>query len=393
MLYCHDTYGLGHLRRAIALGTHLHWRWPTLCQLIVTGSPLPHQLAFPERTDYVKLPSVQRIGPEQDADPYAPRVLPISLRELRDLRADILLDIVRHFQPDALIVDVMPIGVKGELVPALFYLRRASPGTRLILGMRDVLDDPPAIRHAYSRDGVYELLDDVYDRILVYGQQDLFDVVSLYGFSPRAAAKTRFVGYMRPAAATRSPEVVRAELGLRSDRLVLVTVGGGRDGFPLLHTMLTATLRQQPRDARFDVLLVTGPLMPPAEREALRGLLPGGGAVRLLEFVGDMPSLIAAADVVVSMGGYNSVCEILSLARPAIVVPRAAKPTEQLLRAEALGRRGLIRMIHPDELTPDRLVDEVNCLLDHPPMISVPLALDGLEAVAAELEPVLAPRC
>src|SRR5437016_7118415 len=53
--------------------------------------------------------------------------------------------------------------------------------------------------------------------------------------------------------------------------------------------------------------------------------------------------------VVVSMGGYNAVCEVLSAERPTVIVPRVRPRKEQLLRAQALQRRGVARMIHRSE--------------------------------------------
>ena len=98
------------------------------------------------------------------------------------------------------------------------------------------------------------------------------------------------------------------------------------------------------------------------------------------------------ADVVVSMGGHSTICEILSFARPAIIVPRAAPRREQLIRAEGLSHRGLVRMIHPDELTADRLSQELERLLEGRITDAAPVRLDGAAATAAELDVLLAQR-
>jgi predicted glycosyltransferase len=99
--------------------------------------------------------------------------------------------------------------------------------------------------------------------------------------------------------------------------------------------------------------------------------------------------LIASADVVVSMGGYNSVCEILSARRPAVIVPRVEPRLEQLLRARALERRGLVRVVHPDELTPAQLAMQIDALLATDAIEDDPVDLSGLERATAELESLL----
>ena len=388
LYYSHDTYGLGHLRRTLALARYLRLRTESLSQLIVTGSPIPHYFSFPDGSDYVKLPSVVKVG----AEDYLPRSLCVPLAPVWNARRDIILSAARHFRPDALIVDHSPAGFKGEVVTSLHAIADESPRrTRLVLGLRDILDEAPRVRESWTRDGVYELLDRYYDLILVYGQRDIYDVVTEYRLSPDAAAKTRYVGYLRREPGVRPPEEIRRELGFRTGRLVVVTAGGGGDGYELFRTVLEC-LRVMARAPRFDWLLIGGPLMDPAEREIVVSSVRTLPNARFLEFTRDMASYIAAADVVVSMGGYNAVCEVLSAERPTIIVPRERPRKEQLLRAQALQRRGVARMIHPAELSADRLVKEVTSLLDHPPGPGAPVDMNGLPRVAAEVHSILAQR-
>lgn len=384
MYYCHDTYGLGHLRRTLTLARYLRQEMKQVSQLIVTGSPVAHAFPLSEGADYIKLPSIVKAV----AGDYVSRSLSIPFAQVRQMRSDILLSAARHFQPDVLVVDHAPAGMSGEAVPMLRYLKRDCPSTHLVVGLRDVVDGALQVRAMWLREGVYDLLDDVYDLILVYGHPDVNDVAGEYGLSPRAAGKVRYLGYLRREPGARAPERVRAELGMVTDRLVVVTAGGGGDGYAVFRAMLDA-LHTGPECAGFDCLLVGGPLMSADDHDRLVATIGSRSTVRFIDFTADMPSYIGAADAVVSMGGYNSVCEILSLGRPAVIVPRVAPRQEQLVRAEALSRRGLVRMVHPDELSPDRLLDELNDLLERPPSCPPALDMDGLPRFAAELGAIL----
>jgi predicted glycosyltransferase len=378
MFYSHDTYGLGHLRRTLLLARHLRAYGP-LSQLVLTGSPLAHRFAFPDGADYIKLPAVVK----RDAGRYESRILPLRFRHIRALRSEIALSAARHLRPDVLVVDNVPAGLKGELRETIAYL--ASSGCRLVLGLRDVVDEPTWVREQWERDGSYDLLTAAYDRILVYGRRDVCDVVSAYGFPEEAAAKTRFVGYLRPEIRFDWDENGHRETQ-SGERVVLVMAGGGGDGFPLLRSVLDAAALAE--DGRLRVLLVGGPLMPEEDRRRIHELAAGRRSVTYVEFVEDLGRYLASADAVVSMGGYNSVCELLSSARPALIVPRVKPRREQLIRAEALASRGLVRMLHPDDLTPERLLDEIEDLLDlapPPPTIT----MDGLANAAAELDDLL----
>ncbi len=392
MYYCHDTYGLGHLSRTRALARQLRARRPDVSQMIVTGSPVAQDLLDPgdtEGADYIKLPSVVKVGAER----YAARSLATAFAAVRDMRGDILASAARHLRPDVFVVDHAPAGLKGEALPALRHLAARRPGTRLVLGLRDIVDDPAAVRAAWRAAGVYELLDRVYDRILVYGQRDVFDVARAYGLSDRAARKLRYVGYLghrpagRPAAGDHPDAAGRRGSGNGARPLVMAVAGGGGDGFGLLAALLEG-LRERETPA-FDCRLVAGPLMDPRERARLRALAEGLAAVEVVDFDPGLAATLGTADAVVAMGGYNTVCELMASRRPALIVPRVHPRREQLLRAELLAGRGLIRMLHPDHLAPDRLVAAVDDLLARPPRPRVGVALDGVRVAAAEIEALI----
>jgi predicted glycosyltransferase len=291
-----------------------------------------------------------------------------------------ILALARRVKPDLLVVDNVPAGLNGELLPTLRHLRESGESGRLVLGLRDVVDGARRVRSTWARDGHFDLLDDVYDLVVVYGDPSVYDVVERYGFSDRAAAKTRYVGYL--------PRDAEAQPQERNGRLrLLATAGGGGDGFDLLMTVLEAR-RRCPRELDLDCQIVTGPFMPVGDSERLRRASEGLEGVRVVDFHPDLTSVMASADVVVSMAGYNSICEILSLGRRAVVVPRVRPRREQLIRASALASRGLVRMIRPESLTPQTLAAEVTAVLRDPPARALP-RFDGLSALARELERLL----
>jgi len=378
LFYAREATGLGQLARLHTVCRGLSRHWPGIAQLVVTGSPFPERLSGLPGVDWIKLPSVERVGP----DVFAPRSLPMPIEELRRLRGAVLLAAVREFRPHVLAVDSFPDD--PEVLPALQVDGADGHRCRRVLALRDVVAEPELVRQTWTAAGVSKLLDDVYDRILIYGDDALYPAARDYDFSPAALAKTRYVGYLRREAEA-SVEEVRTAIGLTTGRLVLVTAGGGRDGYPLLRAALdAAALRGRPADW----LLVTGPFMPDSERRALVAATQGRSGVRVVARVDDLPAHVAAADAVVSMGGYNTLCEILSFERPAVIVPRVRPIREQLVRSELLRQRGLIDMIHPDELTPGRVRAAVDRLPSRPS--GTPPRLDDVRNVATALRDLLA---
>lgn len=362
LIYSHDTFGLGNIRRMLAIGRGLLDAFSDLSILLITGSPVVQRLQLPEGMDYIKLPCLTRTAREE----YGARYLGGGTEELVRMREEIILAAAKHFAPDVLLVDKKPLGVKGELAPTLRYLQAERPATRIVLILRDVLDEPRVIIDNWKRNGHGEALRRVYDRVLVLGQREIFDPVAEYELTAEVAARVRFCGYLRKTVEASHVRQVRQSLGLKSsgtrERLLLVTPGGGEDGEGVIEKTLGAL--EIIRDRTLRTVIVSGPEMAEGRREALRERAAALPATLFLDFSNDLLGLMGAADLVISMGGYNTICEILSLRKRAIVIPRVRPTEEQWLRAERMGPLGLFTVIHPDQVTAEKLAAEIERQLD-----------------------------
>jgi predicted glycosyltransferase len=350
LVYSHDTYGLGNLRRMVGLSEMLLDELADVTLLLMSGSPLVHAFRLRERMDYIKLPCLTRRASED----YAVKSLCVSLPETIRLRADVLLAAVKNFQPDLVLVDKKPCGLKNELKPSLDYLRENLPQTKAALVLRDILDAPAVTRTIWQSHDYYDALDRFYESILVMGRPEIFDPRREYAFPESVARKVKFCGYLRRATGERKVSDIRNSLGLRvNDRLAVVTPGGGQDAFPICAAYLESLTLKSSSD--IFSLMITGPEMSAEQQQMLRQQAATIPRVSILEFTDDLMSLLAAADLVVAMAGYNTVCEILSLRQRALLIPRVEPVQEQLLRAEQLAQQGFVRYLHPAKLSAERL--------------------------------------
>jgi predicted glycosyltransferase len=381
-VFTHDTFGLGHVRRCMHITRSLAREAPDAAIMFVTGSPALHMFSdLPRNADFVKIPTIAKTGTKGSR----PSHLPIAQAELVQLRKTMIRHAIVTFAPDVLLVDNFPLGAQNELLDTLQDLRRQQ--TRMILGLRDVLDAPDTVQADWERQGMYEVLERYYDRILVYGMEAVLDVRSAYRMPARLAERVHYCGYVADAAEpSRSSADIRSGFGLGSP-LVLVTGGGGGDAFPLLKLSLQA-LESMP-DA--SALLVTGPLMGRADRDELEVLARGRTNIRIVDYVKDLPSYLLAADLVVSMCGYNTAAEIASRGIRAIVVPRTwrygehlnrartSTEWEQLLRAQAFSELGLVRLLEPEAANAQSLAAAMRETLASPtPAPRTQLDLDGI---------------
>ena len=352
MVYSHDGFGLGNIRRMLAICEHLLSTLPDLSILLVSGSPMVQGFRLPVGLDYIKLPCLNR----GESGTLAAKYLGTEADETLHLRADLILSATIHFKPDLVLVDKKPYGIKHELKNALDYLQTELPQTKLVLLLRDILDSPETTIADWQTNGYYEAVQRFYSRVLVVGIPEVFDVCQEYQFPADIACKTHYCGYIRRPVGRKSVSRVRRELNLTSrDRLVLVTPGGGEDGFPLVETYLSG-LALFPKAPNFRSLIICGPEMPDAQKRSLIKMASAYPQVQMGEFTDDLMSYLAVADVTVSMGGYNTVCEILSASKRAVVIPRYKPSQEQLIRAVRMTRLGLFKAIHPERLTPRSLM-------------------------------------
>jgi predicted glycosyltransferase len=241
------------------------------------------------------------------------------------------------------------------------------PQTRTILGLRDIMDEAAAVRKDWTRKGVYDQLETLYSEIWVYGLREFYDPIAEYGLSESISRKMRFTGYIPRRVPSREAVCsIRKKHGLRpGEKLVVVTTGGGGDGYRVLDTYLGMLEGLAPGQPDFKSVLITGPFLPRAQKEEIFQRARRMG-VRCWQFYRRMEEIIAGADLVICMGGYNTACEILSLGTVSLIVPRETPRREQLIRAEVLKRQQLVDYIPWYDCTPAQLGAKVAALLAHP---------------------------
>ena len=375
LIYTQDGLGLGHLRRASLVAAEFLSGSTRGTVLTISDSPLGTLLRDNPNHDYLKLPSIVKEGPGD----WHPLALPLSFPEVQDLRAQLILETATAFRPDVMLVDHMPHGAMGELVPTLDAL--AESPTRVVLGMRDIIDAPEVVQKRWQEEGAIDALTRYYDRVMVYGAREVFDVAERYQWPPALADMVRYCGYACTSdMPVRHKHIRNRRLaGRPGNKLIVAMAGGGADGYPMMSTLLDA-LALFGAKCPSSVVLVTGPFMPDSQRQDLRTRAEGL-PVRVRTTVREPLGYMAAADLVVAMAGYNTTIELLRVGTPAVLVPRRGPSREQRMRARRFAQRGWVTQLDPDDLSARRLADEVlGILVSGPPKPTAPRPdLGGIE--------------
>ncbi len=372
LVYSHDSFGLGHLRRCRAIAHALADGDPESSVIILSGSPIIGNFDFRRRVDFIRVPGVIKLRNGE----YTSRSLTLDVEETLAMRASIIRHAAEVFAPDLFIVDKEPLGLRGEVGETLEMLR--DRGTPLALGLRDVLDEPALLAPEWERKNVMPALEDLYDEIWVYGLPQICDPLAEIPVPQAVRRKMVFTGYLRREAArgrpAREPAVPRPYL--------LVTPGGGGDGEVLVDWVLRAY--EHDRRLPHPALLLLGPFMQKERQNRFARRAERLADVETMTFDANIEPLIEGAAGIVAMGGYNTFCEILSFDKPALIVPRTVPRKEQLIRAERAQDLGLLAMLADDGMRDPAVMATA---LRHLPQqarpsdVVVPGLLDGLESV------------
>ncbi|HSL42922.1 MAG TPA: glycosyltransferase [Anaerolineales bacterium] len=385
-IYSQDGFGLGHMQRTASIAWEIYRLRPEASILTFSDSQLGQFFPISPHHDYIKLPSIAKEGPGN----WKATHLRMSFPEILDLRKELISNALLHYAPDIFLVDHMPHGAMGELLPALEAMNHFGLHTQNVLGLRDILDSPEVTINRWQVEGAYDVIERFYARVLVFGMQDVYDVAEKYQLPESAAKKVFYCGYVANLDHEKNAYNIRARYlaGAPADtRLVVVMAGGGADGYSMMSTLIEA-LPKVLEDQPCILAIITGPFMPVeliADLERRAGRLP----VQMLEAVTDSTSYISAADLVIAMAGYNTSVEILRNKTPAILIPRAGPSAEQRTRSRLFAAKRWADMIDPDELTPEILAECISTHLKHPNAIK-PSTLPNLSGAAVAAKHTLA---
>ncbi len=375
LIYSHDTFGLGHLRRCRAIAHSLVEHRKDLSVLILTGSPIIGSFDFRARVDFVRVPGVIKL---RNGD-YTSLSLLIDIEETLALRASIIRHTADIFDPDIFIVDKEPLGLRGEALETLEMLRER--GTPLILGLRDVMDEPSLLAPEWERKRVVPALSELYDDIWVYGLPQICDPLTGIDLPWSVRRRVTYTGYLPRTLPSGVPH--NAPLQKISEPFILVTTGGGGDGEAVIDWVLRAY--EHDRAMPYPALLVLGPFMQSERQAEFLARAAQLDDVEAITFDAQIENLMDRAIGLVGMGGYNTFCEILSFDKRALIVPRTRPRKEQYIRASRAAELGLVRMLteegnnHDPRIMATALRDLPQQRL--PSEVVVPGLLDGLDNV------------
>lgn len=373
LMYSHDSFGLGHLRRCRTIAHSLVDAYKGISVLILSGSPIIGQFDFKARVDFICIPGVVKL---RNGD-YTSLELHVDINQTLAIRASIIQHTAEIYSPDIFLVDKEPLGLRGEVAQTLKLMKLR--GTTNVLGLRDIMDDSEALQAEWERKQVLPALDKLYDDIWIYGSESIVNPIHGIELPKSTRKKMRYLGYLK----RQLPANSRLPTEYKNEPYLLITTGGGGDGELMVDWVIRA-YEQAAENELLSGLVVLGPFMSKSAQRTFSERIRKIPQLRAKTFDSAIEVLMVNARGIVAMGGYNTFCEILSFDKRAILVPRETPRLEQRIRADHASSQGLISMLKCKESANTQLMIEALKSLPNQPLPSNAGAeklLNGLENI------------
>lgn len=346
LIHCQYVYGIGHFVRTCELARGLG---ETFDVFILNGGETVPGYAVPPGVTCVQLPAIYK---EEHLDHLSPVDPSLSLSECFEARAGRIERLLSQARPDVLITEHFPFGLlfEAEATWLIQRVKEHNPHAKIVSSVRDVIESKDGGRHDAH---VCDLIHRFYDMVLVHGDPEVMPLSASFPRMGEIAVSLHHTGYVvQPP----PPPAPRAD-----PPALVVSVGGGRLGEELLHAALDAH-RAVAAAWRHHLVLFAGAFQRDLGKLRARIDASEPSRVTLNEF-GREPyrRALAGASAVICMGGYNTLLEAVATGLPTLVYQRTfqGNNTEQALRLSSFERAGLIRVLGPEELDPERMAARV----------------------------------
>jgi predicted glycosyltransferase len=370
--YCQHVLGVGHFFRSLEICRALSRHQVVL----ITGGPRP-DAALPAHVTEARLPAL-----EMDREFKGLRAASgADLDAIRRMRRERLTALFETERPDLFLVELYPFGRKAfrfEIDPVLEAIAAGRlPRCGVVCSVRDILvEKETPEKHEARAVGV---LNRFFDAVLVHADPRLVRLEETFSRIQEIAIPLTYTGFITPMPAADARQRLRSALGLSpADRLIVASAGGGSVGMPLLEAAVRAS-RHLNRAGKSVLQVFTGPFLPVVDFERLKRA--AGEGTTVARFTPEFLSYLAAADLSVSMAGYNTTMNLLAARVPALVWP-FAQNREQQLRSERLKALGALQLLRDADLEPLRLAALMARMLERAERPEAGVDLNGAQATA-----------
>lgn len=353
LVYCQHVLGIGHYFRILEICRALDRH-----EVVLVSGGEPVDVPLPPHVREVRLGGLMM---RPDFSGVFTTEAGRSVEGVQAERKQHLWSVMAAETADIFLVELYPFGRKAfrfELNPVLQGLRQGGlPPAKVVCSLRDILVEKED-QAGYEKQ-VLKVLNTYFDALLLHADPDVIRLEDTFSRMAQISIPIHYTGYVAPRRSGGSGPDLRRELGLAlDDPMVVASAGGGKVGAPLLGAVIRGF--KHLNLPRANLFVFTGPYLEPSPFESFRRM--AGPHISVRRFTRRFIDYMAAADLSISMAGYNTCMNILTTATTALVWP-FSQNREQRLRAGRLQQRGVLQILTADDLNDQQMADRMLAML------------------------------
>lgn len=364
LIYTHNTRGLGHAARAVAIASQLSKLSIRPNIICVGGVDLGATGWIPPFVEYVKLPSYSLINSPAGYS-LGSATLNIPKKQLTDIRSALINTLLNKYNPNLVIVDLLPKGKQNELAEPLKKWKKKHPNSALCFSLRGIIGSNKYATKNVLDNSSRNFLEKYYDRIWVFSDRRIINVEKEYSFSSILSEKTKYFGYitkLHPSNLSVSSDVKRKIGVLDNEKLIIVGLGSGWQAESIIDRVIQA-IKDVSNKRLIKCKILLGPKLNSAKLSLLEEEIRNNEVFLKPEYRPDISSLLNSADLFIGRGGYNTISEVLLANLPAIIIPRPDEEQEQEIHAARLQNNNFLYTEQEATLTVSKLAQKINDVL------------------------------
>jgi predicted glycosyltransferase len=368
LFYCQSSLGIGHTIRSLRIAEGLSESFEVH---YLNGGEAISGLEIPLGIRCTDLPPIVS---DPDFGTVHTAGSDLDVESTIELRRNLILETFQSFAPDIVLVELYPFGrgrFHSELEPLLKCAK--EHGAKVACSVRDILTKRED-QEAFERK-VVKRMNRFFDLLLIHSDPDFQRLDDTFTRLDDILAEKTYTGFVVPKVTPETRE---------NGPTIIASIGGGRFGHELAEAVaLTAPLLAERIPHQIE--LYTGPFCPEDVADRLRQLAHGHSNIKVEKFCPDLHQKLVSADLSISMGGYNTIMNVIATGVPAMIMGCTNNGgMDQVPRAEKLARLGVVDVIRPEDLEPATFAEKIIDSLNKEPT-SVSLDINGVTATMRAL--------
>jgi predicted glycosyltransferase len=377
IFYCQYVWGMGHLFRSMEVARALAGH-----EVILVAGGREIEVRLPPHVTCVRLPGFYM---DEQFTTLIPEDPDKAVEDIQRQRREMLFSLFTGHKPDLLVIELYPFGrtlFGFELQPLLDAIRQGRFGkVKVVCSLRDILVEKRDQAAYEAR--VLSNLSAHFDLLLIHSDPELMPLDETFSRVDDIRIPIFYTGFVAQKIKPGAGKRLRQELALGPrEKLIVASAGGGRSGYTLLSNLIGA-LDRLPDSKKIRMEMFAGPFRD--ERELKKLSAHSNERIRVRRFSGRFLDYLSAADLSVSLAGYNTCMNLLVTRTPALVYPYL-RQREQPMRVAKIKNYLPMKILTEADMGPDLLAGHMLQMLQASrPSQRVALNLEGAENTARYL--------